>query len=55
MKNKEASSLMRNIYFSDHDAFKCKNYLNNSEDGTDFSINESTQERTVILLLESGV
>ena len=44
MKNKEASSLMRNIYFSDHDAFKCKNYLNNSEDGTDFSINESTQE-----------
>ena len=27
MKKKEASSLMRNIYFSDHDAFKCKIYL----------------------------
>ena len=44
MKNKQASSLMRSIYFSDHDAFKCEIYLNNSEDGIDFSINESTQE-----------
>ena len=33
MENKQASSLMRSIYFSDHDAFKCKIYLNNSEDG----------------------
>ena len=44
MKNKQASSLMRSIYFSDHDAFKCKIYLNNSEDDIGFSINESTQE-----------
>ena len=44
MRNKEASGLMRNIYFSNHDAFKCKIYLNNSEDGVDFSINESAQE-----------
>ena len=44
MKNKQVSSLMRSIYFSDHDAFKCKIYLNNSEDGIGFSINESTQE-----------
>ena len=28
MKKKQASSLMRNIYFSDYDAFKCKIYLN---------------------------
>ena len=55
MKNKQASSLMRNIYFSDHDAFKCKLYLNNSEDGIDFSINKSTQEWTVILLHGSRV
>ena len=44
MRNKEASGLMRNTYFSNHDAFKCKIYLNNSEDGVDFSINESAQE-----------
>ena len=30
LRNKQASSLMRNIFFSDHDAFKCKIYLNNS-------------------------
>ena len=44
MKNRQASSLMRNIYFSDHDAFNCKIYLNISENGVDFSINGSTQE-----------
>ena len=46
---------MRNIYFSDHDAFKCKLYLNISEDGIDFSINKSTQEWTVMLLYNSEV
>ena len=44
MKNKQESSLMRKPYFSDHDAFNCKFYLNNSQDGIDFSINELTQE-----------
>lgn len=44
MKNMQASSLMSYIYFSDHHAFKCKNYLNDSEDGIDFSIIESTQK-----------
>ena len=43
-KSNQASSLIRYIYFSDHDAFKCKVYLNNSEDGIDFSIIEPTQE-----------
>ena len=43
MKNKQVLRLMSNIYFSDHDAFKCEIYLNNSKDGIGFSIIESAQ------------
>ena len=43
MKNKQASNLMRNIYFLGHDAFNFKICLNNSEHGK-FSIIESTQK-----------
>ena len=44
MKKKHTSSLMRNVYFSDHDVFI------NSDHGIYFPITESTQEWTAVLL-----
>ena len=43
MRDKESTVLTRSIYFSDHDAFKCKIIKNDSINVIDFSVVETSQ------------